>query len=120
MQKPSTIVDSFLHRSAHAFGKPVCRLGLASHAGSNLAPKDIVYALDHGINFLNWAGEEDVFSRTIASLGTRREEIIICVQFGARKAVDAEVELRSLLKAIQSDYVDILTFYYVESAEEWS
>jgi predicted aldo/keto reductase-like oxidoreductase len=102
------------------FGKPVCRLGLASHAGSELEPRDIEYALDQGINFLNWAGEEDVFSRTIAELGSRRQEVIVCVQFAARSATDAAAELRSVLAALGSDYVDILTFYYVESAQEWS
>jgi predicted aldo/keto reductase-like oxidoreductase len=109
----------FLHRDATAFGKPVCRLGLASHAGSHLTPGDIRYALDRGIRFLNWAGDEDVFSRTIAQLGPRQEQVVLCVQFAARSAADADVELRSLLGALGTDYVDVLTFYYVEALEEW-
>jgi predicted aldo/keto reductase-like oxidoreductase len=110
---------SYLHRPASAFGKPVCRLGLASHAGAALTPDDIHHALDRGVNFLNWAGEEDEFSRTIAGLGRRRDDVIVCVQFGARTAAEAAEELRSILSAINSDYVDILTFYYVEEAAEW-
>jgi len=43
----------FLTVPESAFGKPVCRLGLASHAGSDLLGSDIVYALDRGVNFLN-------------------------------------------------------------------
>src|SRR6202011_3933963 len=66
------------------------------------------------------AKDEDVFCRTIADLGTRRHEVIICVQFSARKAANAAVELRSLLSALATEYVDVLTFYYVEDAEEWS
>jgi predicted aldo/keto reductase-like oxidoreductase len=102
-----------------AFGKPVCRLGLASHGATDLAPADILYALDRGVNFLNWAGDADVFSRTIADLGPRRQHVVVCVQFAARGGVDAADELRSLLATLHTDYVDVLTFYYVESAEEW-
>jgi predicted aldo/keto reductase-like oxidoreductase len=116
----STSNNSFLRRPAAAFGKPVCRLGLASHGATDLAERDIVHALDRGVNFINWAGDEDVFSRTIRDLGARRREIIICVQFSARKAADAALELRSLLSALGTEYVDVLTFYYVEAADEWS
>jgi predicted aldo/keto reductase-like oxidoreductase len=109
----------FLCRDATAFGKPVCRLGLASHGATDITGDDICHALGRGVNFLNWAGDEDVFSRTIAGLGPRREEVILCVQFAARIAADADTELRSLLATLNTDYVDILTFYYVEAAEEW-
>ena len=112
-------MSPYLLRPAAAFGKPVCRLGLASHGATSLTTDDIHHALDRGVNFLNWAGDEDVFSRTIASLGRRRDGAIVCVQFGARTAADAAEELRSVLSAINSDYVDILTFYYVEEAAEW-
>ena len=109
----------FLHRPASAFGKPVCRLGLASYGETSITPDDIHHALDRGVNFLNWAGDEDVVSRTIAGLGRRRDDVVVCVQFGARTAAAAATELRSVLSAIKSDYVDILTFYYVEERAEW-
>lgn len=115
---PHILANHFL-RPASAFGKPVCRLGLASHGDTAITPDDIHLALDRGVNFLNWAGDEDVFSRTIAALGPRRDDVIVCVQFAARTAADAGEELRSVLAAIKSDYVDILTFYYVEELGEW-
>jgi predicted aldo/keto reductase-like oxidoreductase len=115
---PGTLTP-FLLRDATAFGKPACRLGLASHGVTAITPTDIHHALDRGVNFLNWAGDEDVFSHTIARLGPRREQVIVCVQFAARTAADADAELRSVLAALGSEYVDVLTFYYVESAEEW-
>jgi hypothetical protein len=37
---------SFLYRPAAAFGKPVCRLGLASHDGATLTVADLNGALD--------------------------------------------------------------------------
>src|SRR5437762_9606968 len=111
--------DAFLRRPASAFGKPVCRLGLASHGDTSITPDDVHRALDRGVNFLNWSGDEDVFSRTIAGLGRRRDGVVVCVQFGARTAADAAGELRSVLSALHSDYVDILTFYYVEETAMW-
>ena len=112
-------INSFLLRPAAAFGKPVRRLGLASHGATAITPDDIHFALERGVNFLNWAGDEDVFSRTIAALGPRREGVVVCVQFAARTAADAAEELRTVLAALKSDYVDILTFYYVEEQAEW-
>jgi predicted aldo/keto reductase-like oxidoreductase len=112
-------VNAFLRRDAAAFGKPICRLGLASYGATDLTGADIVSALDRGVNFLNWAGDEDVFSRTIATLGPRRDDLVICVQVAARRAVDAAAELDALLATLRTDYVDVLTFYYVEAEEEW-
>ncbi len=117
---PFPAEGSFLYRPAAAFGKPVCRLGLASYEGSRLTVSDVRHALDRGVNFLNWAGAEDVVSETVAGLGPRREEVVVCVQFGARTAAEAGDELRSVLSALGSDYVDVLTFYYVEKPEEWA
>ena len=41
------------------------------------------------------------------------------MQFEARTAADARAELPRLLKQLGTDYIDVLTFYYVEEAEEW-
>jgi predicted aldo/keto reductase-like oxidoreductase len=98
---------------------PVCRLGLATRGDGHLTPTDIHYALDRGINFLNWCGAPDALSRTIAGLGPRRREVVVCAQFEARTATDAERELRSIRQELHTDYVDVLTFYYVEEEAEW-
>jgi predicted aldo/keto reductase-like oxidoreductase len=115
----------FLHLTGAAFGKPVCRLGLASRGDSGLSPDDVYHAIDRGVNFLNWPGEADTpgnpdaISATVAQLGDRRHDVVVCVQFGARTANDAASELRSLLATLRTDYIDVLTFYYVEHEEEW-
>jgi predicted aldo/keto reductase-like oxidoreductase len=118
-------VSPFLTTAADAFGKPVCRLGLASHGRTSITPDDVLYAVGRGVNFLNWPGEADssggadAFSDAVASLGPRREEVVVCVQFGARTAAVAAGELRSILATLQTDYIDLLTFYYVETPGEW-
>jgi aryl-alcohol dehydrogenase-like predicted oxidoreductase len=108
-----------LERGTTAFGKPVRRLGLASRGDSQLTADDVQHALGRGINFLNWPGCEDLLSRTIAALGPRREAVVVCAQFSARTAAEAAAELRTMLAALGTDYIDVLTFYYIEKPWEW-
>ena len=119
-------LSPFLTCPATAFGKPVCRLGLASRGDrAGLSPDDVLHAIDRGVNFLNWPGEADTpggadgVSDAIASLGARRESLVVCVQFGARTAGEAASELRLVLATLRTDYIDVLTFYYVERPSEW-
>ena len=98
---------------------PVCRLGLASRGGTGLREEDVLLAVGRGVNFLNWCGSPDGMSRAIAGLGPRRRDVIVCVQFEARTAAEAEEELPRILRELHTDYVDVLTFYYVEAPEEW-
>jgi aryl-alcohol dehydrogenase-like predicted oxidoreductase len=98
---------------------PVCRLGLATRGTGGLSPADVRHALDRGVNFLNWCGNPDALSETVAALGPRRREVVVGVQLEARTAADAEAELRRILDELRTDYVDVLTFYYVEAEEEW-
>src|SRR6516162_2098151 len=96
-----------------------CRLGLATRGGTDLTKADIWLALDRGVNFLNWCGVPDSLSQTIADLGPRRREVVVCVQFEARTKADAQVEMRQMLRELSTDYIDVLTFYYVEEPAEW-
>jgi predicted aldo/keto reductase-like oxidoreductase len=102
-----------------AFSVPLCRLGLATRGDTNLAVDDIHRALERGINFLNWCGSPDALSRAIAELGPRRRDVMVCVQFEARTAAAARTELEQILRELHTDYVDVLTFYYVEEQPEW-
>src|SRR5436190_6187827 len=115
----------FLTCPAEAFGKPVCRLGLASHGRTAITPDDVLYAVGRGVNFLNWPGEADTpngadaFSEAVAGMGKLRESVVVCVQFGARTVEDAAEELRTILRILKTDHVDVVTMYYVERAAEW-
>jgi predicted aldo/keto reductase-like oxidoreductase len=109
----------------HAFGLPVCRLGLASFGRTAITPDEVLSAVDRGVNFLNWQGlaegacEGDSFPAAISSLGAHRRSVVVCAQFGARSGTEAAAELRSALSALGTDYIDVLTIYYVERADEW-
>jgi aryl-alcohol dehydrogenase-like predicted oxidoreductase len=107
-------------RSRHfTFDRPLCRLGLATRGTNRLTPADIRLALDRGVNFLNWCGNPDGLSEAIAGLGPRRREVMVCAQFEARAAAEAATELAAILRELGTDYVDVLTFYYVEEPAEW-
>jgi aryl-alcohol dehydrogenase-like predicted oxidoreductase len=109
----------------HHFDLPVCRLGLASYGQNAITPDDVLSALDRGVNFLNWQGlaegpsDGDAFTGAVSALGARRRSVVVCAQFGARTGADAAAELRSVLAALGTDYIDVLTLYYVERADEW-
>jgi predicted aldo/keto reductase-like oxidoreductase len=113
--------EDFLHTSIGTLhpSLAICRLGLATRGETQLTADDVWYAVDRGVNFLNWCGVPDGLRDAIAHLGSRRREVMVCVQLEARTAQEAEAELRHLLKELNTDYVDVLTFYYVEEAAEW-
>lgn len=98
---------------------PVCRLGLATRGNTHLRPADVEYAVERGLNYLNWCGKPDGMSQAVAGFGTKRREVVVAVQFQARSARAAEHEFSHILKQLRSDWVDIATLYYVESEQEW-
>jgi predicted aldo/keto reductase-like oxidoreductase len=92
---------------------------LATRGNNALTVDDVHHALDRGVNFLNWCNCPDALQQAVAGLGRRRKDVVVCVQFEARTASEAREELRQILRALNSDYVDVLTFYYVEEVAEW-
>jgi predicted aldo/keto reductase-like oxidoreductase len=97
----------------------VCRLGLATRGNTHLNPDDVEWAVARGINYLNWCGHPDGLSRAVARMGSARRQVVVAAQFEARSARDAEREFASMLQELQTDYIDVLTLYYVESHVEW-
>ncbi|MCP5119376.1 MAG: hypothetical protein GY953_51905, partial [bacterium] len=97
----------------------VCRLGLATRGGSRLRAADAERALDGGLNYWNWCEHRDGLREAFARLGPRRPEVVLAAQFKARTGEEAEREFEGLLEDLRTSYIDVLTFYYVESPEEW-
>ena len=97
----------------------VCRLGLATRGNTGLDRAAVLEAIDRGVNYLNWCGYPDGLRQAVRALGPRRRDVRVAVQFEARTAADARRELATLLGELQTDYLDVATYYYVEHAEEW-
>jgi predicted aldo/keto reductase-like oxidoreductase len=98
---------------------PVCRLGLATRGNTHLRPEDVNYAIERGINYLNWCGHPDGMSMAVRGLGKARKDVVVACQFKARTADEARREFEWILSETGSDFLDIATLYYVESEAEW-
>ena len=77
--------EAFLTRPVREFGKPVCRLGLASHGNTAITAEDVLHAVSRGVNFLNWSGfaegppDDEAFPAAVAALaGTATESRCAC------------------------------------------
>ena len=98
----------------------VRRLGLATRGNTHLKPDDVLYAIERGINYLNWCGHPDGMSRAIRQLSSeQRRKIVIAMQFSARSGDGAHRELDETLRELDTNYIDVITFYYVEHESEW-
>ncbi|MCP5116508.1 MAG: hypothetical protein GY953_37245, partial [bacterium] len=97
----------------------VCRLGLATRGGTRLRAEDAERALERGLNYWNWCGHTDGLSEAFARLGQRRRDVVLAAQFKAQTSQEAEREFEGLLEDLRTAHINILTFYYVESPEEW-
>ena len=98
----------------------VVRLGLATRGNTCLTADSILTAVDQGIDYLNWCGHPDGMRDAIRRLGPKRRQVKIAVQFKARTGKHAQRELHSLLDDLQTDYLDVANYYYVEHADEWA
>jgi predicted aldo/keto reductase-like oxidoreductase len=108
-----------LRRADGGYRRSICRLGLATRGVGHLTPDDVLYAIERGVNFLNWCEVDDGLSAAIAGLGGKRQDVVICVQFEARTAGDARTELDWICRQLRTDFIDVLTLYYVEERGEW-
>jgi predicted aldo/keto reductase-like oxidoreductase len=115
----SAFLQTSLRGTRASMARTICRLGLATRGSTGLTSDDVGTAVERGINFLNWCGVPDGLSQYIADLGKKRAEVVVCVQFEARTAADAKSELEHILAELRTDFIDVLTFYYVEQNEEW-
>jgi predicted aldo/keto reductase-like oxidoreductase len=98
---------------------PVMRLGLATRGNTHLRKDDVLLAFEHGLNYWNWCGRVDGMSEAVAELGLQRQKVAVAAQLEARDGEGARQELEGLLDRLKSDYLDVVTFYYVETADEW-
>ncbi len=95
------------------------RLGLATRGNTHLQKEDVLLALEQGVNYWNWCGHPDGLSDAVRELGKRRQEVVLAVQLEARDRESAHRELANCLEQLRTDYIDVVTFYYVERRSEW-
>lgn len=97
----------------------VCRLGLATRGSGSLRADDVEAALDRGVNYLNWCGEEDGLSEVIARMGRRREQVVIAWQPDVASPEEMRRAIDDALRTLHTDTIDVVTLYYIQSEAEW-
>jgi len=99
----------------------VCRLGLATRGNTRLEARDVHHAVDRGINYLNWCTHEDGLSEAVRDFdGATRDRVVLASQIYAHNAREAQLELEGYLRALNTDCIDVVTFFYLERREEWN
>lgn len=97
----------------------VCRFGLATRGNTALACDDVLHAMERGINYLNWCGHTDGLSEAVRISSTRRGDLIVATQLQARSADAARYQIDAQCRALGTDYIDVVTYYYVENSDQW-
>jgi len=96
----------------------VCRLGLATRGNTHLDEDDVWYAFERGVNYWNWCGHEDGLAAAARNLGKRRRDVVLAVQLDVQTADDASRAVERTLRQLGTDYIDVVTYYYVQSRRE--
>ena len=91
---------------------------MATRGNTSLDPEDVAWAVERGVNYLNWCLHPDGLSRYVRESGANRDGLIAAAQFKARLADGAEREMDWILEQL-GGRLDVATLYYVESQEEW-
>lgn len=98
---------------------PVLRLGLATRGNTHLEAEDVVHAVGRGINYLNWCGYNDGLAQAVREKRFDREQVVMALQLKGRTRSAAARELADVLHTLRTDWIDVVTFYYVEEEREW-
>jgi predicted aldo/keto reductase-like oxidoreductase len=72
------------------------------------------------VNYLNWCGHANGMRDAVRRLAPRRADVMIAIQLSARDARGAQRELADVLGELETPYVDVVTYYYVEHRDEWN
>ena len=99
----------------------VCRLGLSTRGNTALDPSDVLEAFRRGTRYFNWCCHPDGMSAAVRRLRPeQRSDLLLALQLYSRDAQGARKELDGYLGELGTDYVDVVTYYYVEHEEEWT
>lgn len=98
---------------------PVIRLGLATRGNTHLTADGVAYAVERGVNYLNWCGYDDGIAQALREKKLDRQRVAIAMQLASRDASSAVRELEDSYRVLGTDRIDVVTFYYVEDQSEW-
>jgi predicted aldo/keto reductase-like oxidoreductase len=95
------------------------RLGLSTRGNTQITADDVAFAVDRGVNYLNWCGYDDGIAQALRRKLFDRSRVAIAMQLDSRDAASAKTELEDAFRVLGASRIDVVTFYYVESRSEW-
>jgi predicted aldo/keto reductase-like oxidoreductase len=78
-----------------------------------------VFAVERGVNYLNWCGYDDGIAQALRDRLIDRRRVVVAMQLDSRDAPSAKGELEDAFRTLGAHRIDVVTFYYVESRSEW-
>jgi predicted aldo/keto reductase-like oxidoreductase len=105
--------NDFLYRDVPAFGRKVCRLGLATNYG--VSGEDLDWALEQGVNYVFWTSTARRVTTSLkAALKRDRKSILLASgptigYFGGGIRRSCE----RLLKKLDTDYLDVFQLFWL-------
>jgi predicted aldo/keto reductase-like oxidoreductase len=94
-------------------------LGLATRGNTQITADDVSFAVDRGVNYLNWCGYDDGIAQALRRKLFDRSRVAVAMQLDSRVAASATAELEDAFRVLGTRRIDVVTFYYVESRSEW-
>jgi len=95
------------------------RLGLATRGNTSLSAEGAAYAVERGVNYLNWCGYDDGIAKALRGKLIDRSRVVVAMQLDSRDAASAATELEEAFRMLGTRRIDVVTSYYVESRREW-
>lgn len=96
------------------------RLGLATRGNTHLTADDVLAAVERGVDYLNWCGHAVGMSAAVQQMSPeRRRSVRLAVQLEARSADATRNEIEQMCRECGTNYLDVVTYYYVEHVDEW-
>src|SRR5262245_24102287 len=88
---------------------PVRRLGLATRGNTHLTRDDVWQALEAGINYWNWCGQDDGMAAAARELGSRRRDVMIAIQLESRDKEGAQQEMGQNLSRLRTGRFEVVS-----------
>ncbi len=112
--------NDFLYRNVPAFGRRMCRLGLATNFG--IDGQDLEWALEQGINYVFWTPYSRRVTKSLKAIMNRDRESLVLASGPTTGYFGGSIKraCERLLKKLGTDYLDVFQLFLLGRGSAWS
>jgi len=112
--------NDFLYRDVPAFGRRMCRLGLAANFG--IDGQDLEWALEKGINYVFWTPYSRRVTKSLKAIMNRDRESLVLASGPTTGYFGGSIKraCERLLKKLGTDYLDVFQLFWLGRGSAWS